>query len=321
MPSKSLISKSPYILAPKLWDQHDPATASMFCSHRMAFFRDKFWRAAVRALLSQPSSQQAAMPSIHLLQGILPSEESTSLAQQTLRAHTPPAASPFLPRNVNPLSLAHWSHTFGITSKYTFKWTVKSHCHLGRTAHLKIYKQGTKGLKTCLQSNMHSAGLSFLKYLTRQSSQTKQAFLVLLLLLWHLSKKIALNNFLYFFLITLRMQTAVFQFAMRNLPQKRGQPRVQSPVRFTAPPTLLLLLVQSLGTGIMLRFISKTAAPAQCGAKSTEDTENLCTDLSDLQIKCTEISALCARGIQLSSENKRKATDLHFFGPFSFFFF
>lgn len=92
------------------------------------------------------------------------------------QAHTPPAAPPPPPRNIKPLSLAHWSHTSGITSKYTLKWMVESHWHLGRTAHLKILKQGTKGLQICLQSSMHSAGLSFLKYLTRQSSQTKQAF-------------------------------------------------------------------------------------------------------------------------------------------------
>lgn len=90
------------------------------------------------------------------------------------------------------------------------------------------------------------------------------------------------------------METAVFQFTVRNLSQKRGQPRVQSPAWFTAPPTLLLLLFQGLGTGSTLRFISRTAAPAQCAAKSAEDTENLCTDLSDLRIKCTEISPLCA---------------------------
>lgn len=92
------------------------------------------------------------------------------------------------------------------------------------------------------------------------------------------------------------MQTAIFQFNMRNLPRTRGQPRAHSPAWFTAPPTLLLFLFQSLRTGTTLGFISKTAAPAQCGAKPAEDTENLCTDLSDLRIKCTEISALCASG-------------------------
>lgn len=107
-------------------------------------------------------------------------------------------------------------------------------------------------------------------------------------------KKIVLFNFLYFFLVSFRMQTAAFQFIMRNLPWKGGQPRIHSPACFTAPPTLLLLLFQSFRTGIMPRFISKTAALAECGAKPTKDSGNLYTDFSDLRIKCSKISALRA---------------------------
>lgn len=107
-------------------------------------------------------------------------------------------------------------------------------------------------------------------------------------------KNIALFNFWGFFLISFRMQTAVFQLAMRNLPQKGGQPRICSPACFTAPRTLLLLLFRSLGTGIALGFISKTPALAECGAKPTKDSGNLCTDFSDRWIKCSKISALRA---------------------------
>lgn len=113
------------------------------------------------------------------------------------------------------------------------------------------------------------------------------------------------------------MRTADFQFAVRNRPPwKGGWPHICSPACFTAPPELLLLLFQSPGMGIALGFISRTAALAECGAKTTKDSGNLCTDSGDLWIKCTEISVLRASRETpreySSAEKNGEATDLHF---------
>lgn len=96
-----------------------------------------------------------------------------------------------------------------------------------------------------------------------------------------------------------------------------------SPACFIAPHSLLLLLFQSLGTGIALGFISKTAALAECGAKPTKDSGNLCTDSSDLWIKCTKISLLRASRelleVYSSLLKKRRSHRFAFFFPPPFF--
>lgn len=107
---------------------------------------------------------------------------------------------------------------------------------------------------------------------------------------------------------------------MRKLPQKKGAATCSesSLVSNTAA-----LAVPASGQASHSDLSAETAAPAQCGAKCTERTENLCTDLSDLGIKRTEISAFCASRDtpeEYSSllEIKEKASDLHFSLPFFF---
>lgn len=107
----------------------------------------------------------------------LEGEEQKAWQNRSSQAHMPPATSPSRYKNIN---LCPWhtgaSRKSWITHEYASKWRVKSYSHLGRRAHLKIQKQCTKGLKICLQFSMCSAGLSFLRHITRQSGQAKQAF-------------------------------------------------------------------------------------------------------------------------------------------------
>lgn len=175
MPSKSLTSKSSYIL-------HLSSEISATQLQQICFVPTKrhFSELIFEGQLFEPFSP-GCVHSKQQCQASICSRafyhQSTRLAQQTGR-HTPAASSP-PPRNINPLSLAHWSHTSGITSKYTFKWTVK------RTAHLKIHKQGTKGLKVF--AVQHAFSWCFLLKIFNKTKQSDQTGFLFFMLLWHLS--------------------------------------------------------------------------------------------------------------------------------------
>lgn len=145
----------------------------MFCTHKMLFFRIKFLKGSCLSPPFSPGHVQASSNARHpfALEHFSIREgraQGWHNRQHQQRPH-------LIPEILTPCPW-HSDPTSAITSKSTLKCMVKSLWHLGRTDHLKIHKQSTKSLKICLHSSMHSAGLSFLKYLTRESRQTKQAF-------------------------------------------------------------------------------------------------------------------------------------------------
>lgn len=173
MPSKSLISKSPFILHLSSEISTTQLQQICFVPTKCYFSELNFWRAAVWALPSLLATFTASSNARHpfALEHFSIREgraQGWHNRQHQQRPH-------LIPEILTPCPW-HSDPTSAITSKSTLKCMVKSLWHLGRTDHLKIHKQSTKSLKICLHSSMHSAGLSFLKYLTRQSRQTKQAF-------------------------------------------------------------------------------------------------------------------------------------------------